>query len=104
MALISKEGPVATGGYRSEPSPDEKAKEALRIAAAALAQRELSSAEEKRLQEEFKKASGVPYQRALKSLSNVLGLRPSEIVEKAAAFDNADRAMRELEEILGRLK
>jgi hypothetical protein len=93
-----------SSGYAKRPSPEERARDALVVAAAALAQREIDEEQREQLIEIFEQSEGTPYQRALRALADVLGITPKGISEKTASFDNADRAMRDLKEILDRLK
>lgn len=69
---------------------------ALKRAASALVNRELNDIEIDRLISTFDKAKGTNYERALEALTEGTKLSRPELMQKAAASDNTDRAMKDL--------
>ncbi len=71
---------------------------ALKKAAGSLINRDLNEVETERLISTFDKATGTNYERALEALTESTKLTRPELMQKAAASDNTDRAMKDLKD------
>ena len=73
---------------------------ALKKAAEAILRRPLSQDEVISLSEHFSRAQGSNHERALIALKEQTKMSDKQLMEKAAASDNTDRIMQELENLL----
>ena len=79
---------------------DEALRAAMSLAAAALAGRRLTCGEETDLYRTYCYCVGSPKLRATRAISEATFLSPAAILRRRALNENADAAMRQLEELL----